>query len=336
MIYRDKEILLGYQGLMNLQFFKSSSSFRLLVLTLTITFSQTLFAKTLVVNPDHSSVQLSIKYLNWMDVSGTFEKFSGELDYDDATRTPKSLNAEIEMTSLNTQNSKRDQHLKGPDFFAVQTFPKATFSSSSISPINSKTWKVRGELKLKDVSRQVEFVMTKLGEVTDTWDFENLFFQLTTSLKRKDFGITWNKTLDEGGFLLGEDVQFVSKVQMQPKGRITPSIRHMLPDTQSIREREGMTQEEFDQMQVDLKAKTDIPVFISSGQKSYPRPENKPLSENTKWLLVIGQMLFGIVGALAMSWGLKNLKMVKTTWVSDALALLPILVYCFISLKVYF
>ena len=119
----------------------------------------------------------------------------------------------IQAASISTNEPKRDEHLKTPDFFDVANQPTITFKSTSVKPTGKDTYEVTGNLTLRGVTKQIALPVTFLGEGKDPWGNEKMGFELETTLNRKDYGISWNKTLDQGGLLLGDEVKVQISVE---------------------------------------------------------------------------------------------------------------------------
>ena len=159
------------------------------------------------VDPAHSSVQFRIRHL-FSTVTGRFEKFEGKIGYDEKDPKKSHFEGSIDAASINTNNAKRDDHLRAPDFFDVAKYPKITFEKSEVTEVSSdgKTGKMRGNLTMHGVTKPVVIDVEMLGKGKDPQGKERIGLRGTTKVNRKDFGITWNKAMDAGGALLGDEV----------------------------------------------------------------------------------------------------------------------------------
>jgi polyisoprenoid-binding protein YceI len=155
---------------------------------------------TWTIDPGHSNVSFSIRHF-FTKVSGNFTKFSGAIVYDPANAANSSAKAEIDASSINTANERRDGHLKGADFFDVEKFPTLTFESTKVTPVGDKL-KIEGNLTMHGVTKPVTLEGAFIGSGPQKAGFE-----ASGKLDRKDFGIIWNKVADQGGAMLGDDVE---------------------------------------------------------------------------------------------------------------------------------
>lgn len=170
-------------------------------------------AGTYAIDASHSVVSFKVKHLGISTVLGTFEKFDGTFEYDAKTNKATGATATIEAASVNTKDEKRDGHLKGADFFDVEKTPQITFKATSITPIKENKFTVKGDLTLRGVTKPVTLDGTFGGTVTDPWGNEKAAFSATGVINRTDFGITWNKNLDKGGLLVGNEVTLSIEVE---------------------------------------------------------------------------------------------------------------------------
>ncbi len=164
----------------------------------------------------HSSIVFKIRHLLGK-VPGQFHKFSGTIVVDPDKRDSVEASASIDVASIDTDEAKRDDHLRSPDFFEVAKFPKMTFTGSKLTGVNADRTKgkLEGTLTIKDISKPVVLDVEWYGTAKDPWGNQKMSFAATTRLNRKDFGIIWNKTLDSGGFLVGDDVDVEINVEAQ-------------------------------------------------------------------------------------------------------------------------
>lgn len=155
----------------------------------------------------HTTVEFKVKHLVISRVTGRFNKFSGTFVGDEKSKKLEKVEAEIDVASIDTNEKKRDDHLRGGDFFEAEKFPKITFKSTGVESKDGKKGKIKGELTIKGITKPVTLDAEYTGTVKDPWGKENAGFRATTKINRKDFGITWNKSLDGGGMVVGEEVE---------------------------------------------------------------------------------------------------------------------------------
>jgi polyisoprenoid-binding protein YceI len=157
------------------------------------------------VDSDHSGVSFTIRHFV-SNVPGRFKDFDGVIKYDPQNPAASSVNFTIQASSIDTDNADRDNHLRGDDFFSVEKFPTLTFSSTSVKAVDADTLEVTGELTMKGVTKKVTVPVDVLGSVK-TPRGEKAGFETAFKLDRKEYGITWNRALDAGGAVLGDDVK---------------------------------------------------------------------------------------------------------------------------------
>ena len=165
----------------------------------------------------HASVQFAVRHLMVATVRGTFDKFdvTAVIDEDDISRS--SVEATIEVASINTRNQKRDDHLRGPDFFDATQHPTITFKSKVVEKIQDYSYKVTGELTLMGVTREVVLDVTGSPQtITDLRGKPRLGGAATTTINRTDYGLSRNSVLESGGVAIGEQVEITIDIQLVP------------------------------------------------------------------------------------------------------------------------
>lgn len=167
----------------------------------------------LVLDNGHSSVDFSVKHMVFSTVKGTFEDFSAELFVDTNDLTDGEISFTIKTASVNTKSEDRDNHLKSADFFDSETYPDMTFVATSILKVNTNEYAVEGAFTLHGVTRTESFVVVLEGEGKDPWGNTKVAFSVDGSIKRSDYGLTWNTALEAGGVLVGDDIKISLSVQ---------------------------------------------------------------------------------------------------------------------------
>ena len=165
------------------------------------------------IDPDHSTVGFKIKHLAISSVPGRFTEFGGTFSFDPAKIESSKAEVKVGVKSINTEQTKRDNHLRGPDFFNVEAHPDMTFKTTKIEPGSKDEFKAVGELTINGVTKPVTLDVTFGGAAKDPFGNERAAFSATTKINRKDFGLTWNKALESGGLLVGEDVNISIEVE---------------------------------------------------------------------------------------------------------------------------
>lgn len=184
----------------------------LLGAVLSFSLATNVFAANYDIDADHSSVGFKVKHLAISNVYGKFTKFSGEFSFDPNAPTSSAVNAQIDIASLTTEQVKRDEHLKSPDFFDAVKFPTMKFVSKEVTG-NATELKVLGDLTIKDVTKPVTLTVQFEGQAKDPWGNEKAAFTATTKINRRDFGLVWNKVLETGALLVGEEVTITLEVE---------------------------------------------------------------------------------------------------------------------------
>jgi len=175
-------------------------------------------AATWQIDPDHSSFQFKVRHLTVSNVKGEFGKASGVVTMDDKDITNLKVELTIDASSVNTGHAKRDEHLRGPDFFDVVKYPTLTFVSKKVMKTDANRLKVIGDLTIRGVAREIIVeVEGPTPEVKDPWGGFRRGATATTRINRKDFGMTWNKVLDTGGLLVSDEVDIYVEVELVRK-----------------------------------------------------------------------------------------------------------------------
>ncbi len=168
-------------------------------------------ADTYKVDPSHSAVQFGVRHMLLSNTRGSFGEFSGEVKWD---ADPKKANIAgvVKVSSIDTRDPKRDEHLRGADFFDVAKFSEMSFKSKSIQK-KGKHYVVNGDLTIKGVTKPVTFPLEVSAPVTDPWGNQRVHFFANFKINRQDYGITWNKSMDNGGVVVGNDVNIELDVE---------------------------------------------------------------------------------------------------------------------------
>lgn len=171
-------------------------------------------AATYAVDTAHTSVGFTVRHLMISNVSGKFDVFDGQIEIDEDKKELVSVKATADVNSINTNQPKRDGHLKSADFFDVANFPTITFESTKVERTGANDYKVTGNLTIHGQTRSVIFTGQMTGLV-DAGNFggKKAGFWATTIIDRKDFGLIWNKNLDAGGVVVGERVKIKLEVE---------------------------------------------------------------------------------------------------------------------------
>jgi len=166
------------------------------------------------IDPVHTMAEFKVRHMMITNVKGHFTGVTGVLTLDEQDVTKSHVEASIDAASINTREADRDTHLKSADFLDVERFPKLTFASTRITRTGDGELQVEGDLTIHGVTRKVNFAVegpTQPGK--DPWGNTRIGWTATTKINRKDFGLTWNTTLETGGILVGDEVTITFDVQ---------------------------------------------------------------------------------------------------------------------------
>ncbi|OCX54800.1 hypothetical protein BEL04_04495 [Mucilaginibacter sp. PPCGB 2223] len=161
-----------------------------------------------VLDPMHSEVQFKVKHLVISTVTGSFKTFEGTVTTQGDTFEGAEVEFSLDVNSIDTNQEMRDNHLKGPEFFDAEKYPKITFKSTSLTDD-----KLTGDLTIKDVTKTVTLDVEHGGSATDFYGNLKAGFEVSGKINRKDFGLTWNGVTEAGAVVVGEDVKLIINVQ---------------------------------------------------------------------------------------------------------------------------
>jgi polyisoprenoid-binding protein YceI len=167
---------------------------------------------TYAIDPAHTAVEFVVRHLMITRVRGRFAGVSGTIELGPGSDVPASVQARIEAATIDTRESQRDTHLKSPDFLEVEAYPSLEFVSTRIEG-DPKKFTIHGNLTIHGVTREVDFNGEFEGRVPDPWGGQRVGYRATTTINRKDFGLTWNAALETGGVMVGDEVRIELDVQ---------------------------------------------------------------------------------------------------------------------------
>jgi polyisoprenoid-binding protein YceI len=173
---------------------------------------------TWTIDPAHSHVGFAIRHLMIATVRGRFTQVQGTVTVDESDPTTASVDITIAMASVSTGDEKRDGHLRSADFFDVDRYPSMTFRSKRVEAKSDQSFRVVGDLTIRDVTREVALDVQLLGRAKDPWGKEHAAFEATTKIKRGDYGLAWNAALETGGVLVGDEVNISIEAQLLREG----------------------------------------------------------------------------------------------------------------------
>ena len=174
--------------------------------------SSMLAADTYNLDKAHTSIGFTVSHLVISHVSGNFRDFTGTIAYEPNDVTKSAVEVHIVANSVNTGDDKRDGHLRSPDFFDVQKFPELTFKSTKIEK-KGDGYVAYGPLTIHGVTKDVELPFTIAGTIKDQMGKSHLVAQSSITISRKDYGLVWNRPLESGGVLVGDEVKIDLNVE---------------------------------------------------------------------------------------------------------------------------
>jgi polyisoprenoid-binding protein YceI len=167
------------------------------------------------IDPKHSDAQFAVTHLMISTVRGEFHGINGTVVYDDADVSKSSVEVTIDATSVDTREPDRDKDLRSDHFFDTANHPTMTFRSTKVESAGPGKLKVTGELTIRGNTKPVVLeVSAPKPPIKDPWGLQRTAISGTTKINRQDFGVSWNKTLDSGGVVVGDDVNITLDVEM--------------------------------------------------------------------------------------------------------------------------
>jgi polyisoprenoid-binding protein YceI len=167
---------------------------------------------TWAIDPVHSSVEFAVKHMMVATAKGRFTGLSGAIQLDPANPAHASVEATVDLTTVDTGNAQRDAHLRTDDFFSADKFAQATFRSTRVELIDDETARVHGELTIRDVTKEIVLDVEFEGQGQDAYGKQRAGFTAQTAFNRLDFGIQWNPALETGGFVVSNRVKLTMHI----------------------------------------------------------------------------------------------------------------------------
>ena len=168
------------------------------------------------VDKSHSTTNFKVRHL-MANFTGRFADFDGSINIDRAKPSNSSVEFTIQTASIDTGNKNRDEHLRSADFFDAANHPTISFKSTSVKQKSKDTYDVTGDFTMRGVTKRITLPVTHLGFIKDARGNETGGFEIETTINRKDYGVIWNRALDEGGVVLGEDVKVSINLEVRKK-----------------------------------------------------------------------------------------------------------------------
>ena len=183
-----------------------------------------------LVDKSHSDVSFKVRHFV-ANQKGKFNDFSGTIIADAEKPQNSSVEFVIKTASIDTNDERRDTHLRSADFFDAEKFPEITFRSTKIQPAGKNKFNVTGNLSMHGVTKEIVLPVTYLGSMKQGNGGEKGGFETVVTLNRKDFGVIWNRALDQGGAMLGDDVEVTINLETNKKRADAPAAIPAIPNS---------------------------------------------------------------------------------------------------------
>jgi polyisoprenoid-binding protein YceI len=166
------------------------------------------------IDPAHSAAQFQVRHLMISNVRGEFGKMSGTVIFDGKDYSSIKAEAVIEVASINTREPKRDEHLRSADFFDAAAHPKIAFKSKRVEGVRGNKFSLIGDLTIRGVTKEVALSIEATPVIKGVRGESRIGAQATTRLNRQDYGVKWNRALDAGGVVVGDEVQITLDLEL--------------------------------------------------------------------------------------------------------------------------
>jgi polyisoprenoid-binding protein YceI len=176
------------------------------------------------VDKTHSNVKFTVTHMVVSEMEGTFKVFDGTMEHNKPDFSDAKISFAIDVASVNTDNERRDGHLKSDDFFNVEKFPKMTFVSTSVKPLGGNKYQLAGNLTIRDITKPVVFEVTH-GGVLNTSRGAKAGFKATTKINRFDYNLKWDRATETGGLVVDKEVTIQVNVEMDKVMPAAPAAK---------------------------------------------------------------------------------------------------------------
>jgi len=167
------------------------------------------------VDKAHSQVQFSVTHLIISEVTGKFNSFDANIETVKDDFSDVKIDFSADINSINTENEKRDAHLKSDDFFNAEKYPKMTFKATSMKKVSNNKFKLTGDLTIRDVTKKITLDVTYNGTVKDPWGNTKAGFKISGELNRFDYNLKWNSLMEAGGAVVSKEVRLNINLELQ-------------------------------------------------------------------------------------------------------------------------
>ncbi|MGM0545388.1 MAG: YceI family protein [Bacteroidota bacterium] len=166
------------------------------------------------IDPTHSEIQFKVKHLVISTVTGSFKSFEGKIEANGDSFENAEAYFSADINSISTNNDDRDQHLKSDDFFNAEEYPELTFESKAFEKIGDDEYKVTGDMTIRDLTKEIDLDVTHGGTVGDPYGNTKAGFEITGTINRKEFGLTWDAVTEAGNVVVGDKIKLQLNVQL--------------------------------------------------------------------------------------------------------------------------
>jgi polyisoprenoid-binding protein YceI len=172
----------------------------------------------------HSEINFTVRHMMISNVRGRFENFTGEVNFDEQNPENTTVAVQIDASSINTREAKRDNHLRSQDFLYVEKYPYLTFRSKRVELTGKNRARLVGDLTVRDLTREVTLNVEYSGLAKSPWGTTSAGFSATGTLNRSDWNLTWNQALETGGVLVGDEIKFNVEVEIVRQPEAEPEL----------------------------------------------------------------------------------------------------------------
>jgi polyisoprenoid-binding protein YceI len=165
------------------------------------------------VDKSHSNVKFTVTHMTVSEVDGSFKVFEGGMEHGKADFSDAKVNFTIDVNSINTDNTNRDEHLKGDDFFSAAQYPQIKFVGTAMKAMGGNKYQLTGNMTVRDVTKPVTWEVT-YGGVVNTQRGKKAGFKAKTTINRFDYNLKWNRAVEAGGLVVGENVDIVVNIEL--------------------------------------------------------------------------------------------------------------------------
>lgn len=190
---------------------------KFLAITVAMFLASPAFAATYEIDPVHSTIGFAVKHMVVSTTRGQFNASSGTIEYDPADFAAFKADVKIDAASIDTNNEKRDMHLKSKDFFEVETYQAITFNNAALIKTEIGGLAIVGDLTIKGVTRKITVLVEISGPIANPHGGNVLGISGETVINRQDFGVTFNAVMEAGGLMVDNDVKLVIDLELHSK-----------------------------------------------------------------------------------------------------------------------